>query len=451
MKTNTPRAHLAPSEVHAALGRHMLVDGYDLVLDLDKSQGRRFYDTRHDRWYLDLFSCFATLPVGINHPAMREPGFVEKLTRAAIVNPTNSDIYTVEMAEFVETFGRLAMPEYLPHLFLVAGGTLGVENALKAAFDWKVRQNFRRGAREERGHQVIHFRESFHGRSGYTLSLTNTADPRKYEYFPRFDWPRIPAPRLRFPIDAAEIERVRRAEEESLAAIAAAFRERGDDIACILIEPIQAEGGDHHFRAEFLRALRDLAHEHQALLIFDEVQTGMGLTGRMWAHQHFDVRPDLLAFGKKTQVCGMMGGGLLDQEPENVFRVTSRINSTWGGNLVDMVRCQRYLEIMEEEKLVENAAQVGAHLRAALERLQGSRPELLSNARGRGLMCAIDLPDGATRDAVTDRAYELGVIILPCGTRSLRFRPPLDITAAEVDEGVDTLARAIDQVGAKSA
>jgi L-lysine 6-transaminase len=452
MKDSRPRApRLAPSDVHASLGRHMLVDGYDIVLDLEKSQGRRFYDARHDRWYLDLFSCFATMPLGLNHPGMKEPRFLEKLMRAALTNPTNSDVYTLEMAEFVEAFGRLAMPEYLPHLFLIAGGAMGVENALKAAFDWKVRQNFRRGIREEKGHQVIHFRESFHGRSGYTLSLTNTADPRKYQYFPKFDWPRIDTPKLRFPVDAAEIERVSRAEKEALAAIKAAFAERRDDIACILIEPIQAEGGDNHFRVEFLRALRDVAHENRALLVFDEVQTGMGITGRMWTHQHFDVRPDLLAFGKKTQVCGMMGGGLVDEESENVFRVPSRINSTWGGNLVDMVRCQRYLEIMEEEKLVENAARVGEHLKQLLDGLQASRPDLLSNARGRGLMCAIDFPDGATRDAVADQAYELGVIILPCGTRSLRFRPPLDITAAEVDEALALVAKAMDRAVARTA
>src|SRR5436309_7485095 len=339
-----------------------------------------------------MFSFFATLPVSLNHPGMREPGFLARLERAALANPTNSDIYTIELAEFVETFGRLAMPDYLPHLFLVAGGALGVENALKAAFDWKVRRNFRKGSREEKGHQVLHFREAFHGRSGYTLSVTNTADPKKHQYFPKFDWPRVSNPKLRFPVDAAEVERVRRAEAESIAQIKSAFRERRDDIACILIEPIQAEGGDNHFRPEFLRALRDLAHENDALLVFDEVQTGMGITGRMWAHQHHDIRPDLLAFGKKTQVCGMMAGGRLDEEPENVYRVSSRINSTWGGNLVDMVRCQRYLEIMAEERLVERAGTTGRHLERALENLQAERPEHLSGARAQGLMVQIVAP-----------------------------------------------------------
>jgi L-lysine 6-transaminase len=367
------------------------------------------------------------------------------------VNPANSDIYTVELAEFVETFGRRAMPDYLPHLFLIAGGALGVENALKAAFDWKVRRNFRRGVRGERGHQVLHFRQAFHGRSGYTLSLTNTADPRKYEYFPKFDWPRMPNPKLRFPLSPAEIERVAREEAITIDLIQNAFVERRDDIACILIEPIQAEGGDNHFRPEFLRALRDLCYENDALLAFDEVQTGMGLTGRMWAHQHDDVRPDLLAFGKKVQVCGMMAGPRLDLEPENVFKVSSRINSTWGGSLVDMVRSQRFLEIMEEERLVENAATVGQHLRHGLETLAAERPERLSNARGRGLMCAIDLPDGDARTAVVDRCFELGMMILPCGERGIRFRPPLDVTAAEVDEALGLLRRAVDETGRRAA
>ena len=450
MKTGS-QTRITPAQVHEVLARHILADGYDLVLDLEKSSGRHLHDAKSGRWYLDMFSFFATLPVGLNHPGMREPGFLARLERAALANPANSDIYTIELAEFVETFGRLAMPDYLPHLFLVAGGALGVENALKAAFDWKVRRNFRKGSREEKGHQVLHFREAFHGRSGYTLSVTNTADPKKHQYFPKFDWPRVSNPKLRFPVDAAEVERVRRAEAESIAEIQSAFRERRDDIACILIEPIQAEGGDNHFRPEFLRALRDLAHENDALLVFDEVQTGMGITGRMWAHQHHDIRPDLLAFGKKTQVCGMMAGGRLDEEPENVFRVSSRINSTWGGNLVDMVRCQRYLEIMAEERLVERAAATGRHLQRALENLQAERPEHLSHARAQGLMGAIDFPDGPARDAVADKAFELGMIILPCGTQSLRFRPPLDTTEAEIDEAIGILGRAIDMSAVKSA
>jgi L-lysine 6-transaminase len=442
--TTLRSAAISPATVHETLARHLLADGYDLVLDLSKSRGRRLHDAKSGRTYLDMFSCFATMPLGHNHPKLLEPEFLAKLQRAALANPSNSDVFTVELAEFVDTWARLAMPEYLPHLFLVAGGTLGVENALKAAFDWKVRQNFRKGTAQEKGHQVVHFREAFHGRSGYALSMTNTADPRKHQYFPKFDWPRIDNPKLRFPVTPLEGERVERAEAESIAQIKQAFAERKDDIACILIEPIQGEGGDNHFRPEFLRTLRDLAHENAALFAFDEVQTGVGITGRMWAHQHDDIRPDLLAFGKKSQVCGMMAGPKIDEEPENVFRVKSRINSTWGGNLVDMVRSQRYLEIIAEDRLVERAASTGAHLLRGLEQLAAERPQATSNPRGRGLMCAIDFRDPATRDAVTRRAYEFGMIILPCGVQGVRFRPPLDVTTEEIDEALGILRRALE-------
>jgi L-lysine 6-transaminase len=438
----TPK--IAPAKVHETLGRHMLADGYDMVLDLEKSQGRRLHDSRTGRDYLDLFSFFATLPIGFNHPKMKDPEFLAMLTRAALVNPTNSDIYSTEFAAFVEVFGRVAMRPYLPHAFFVAGGALGVENALKAAMDWKVRQNFRKGIMEEKGHQILHFREAFHGRSGYTVSMTNTADPKKYQYFAKFDWPRVSNPHLRFPVDAAELERVQKAETVTLAEIRKAFAERPNDIAAILLEPIQAEGGDHHFRTEFLAALKAVAHEHDALLIFDEVQTGVGLTGRFWAHEALGVQPDLVAFGKKMQVCGMLGGGRLDDEPDNVFKVSSRINSTWGGNLVDMVRSMRYLEIIEEERLVENAATVGAHLLSKLHAMQAEMPDLLSNARGRGLMCAIDFPDTETRNRVADRAYDLGLIVLGCGHNSLRFRPPLDITTAEIDEALTLIRKAVE-------
>ena len=436
---------IAPAEVHATLARHMLADGYDMVLDLDKSHGRRIHDSRSGREYLDLFSFFATLPIGFNHPKMKDAEFLAKLTRAALVNPTNSDIYSTEFAEFIEVFGRVAMRSYLPHSFFVAGGALGVENALKAAMDWKVRQNHRKGIMGEKGTQILHFRDAFHGRTGYTVSMTNTADPRKYQYFAKFDWPRVTPPYLNYPVTPAERERVQKAEAATLTEIRRAFAERKDEIAAILIEPIQAEGGDHHFRPEFMAALKAIAHEHEALLIFDEVQTGVGLTGTFWAHEGLGTQPDLVAFGKKMQVCGFLGGGKLEQEPENVFKVSSRINSTWGGNLVDMVRCQRYLEIIEEEKLVENAATVGAHLLAQLEAMQRELPDVLSNARGRGLMCAIDLPDTALRNAVADKAYDMGMVILGCGHHSLRFRPPLDITTAEIDEAMAILAKAISE------
>ena len=251
--------------------------------------------------------------------------------QAAVNKPSNSDVYSVPMARFVDTFARVLGDPALPHLFFVDGGALAVENALKVAFDWKSRLNESRGVDPELGTKVLHLRGAFHGRSGYTLSLTNT-DPNKVARFPKFDWPRIDAPYIR---PGADMDAV---EAESLRQARAAFEANPHDIACFIAEPIQGEGGDRHFRPQFFAAMRELCDEFDALLIFDEVQTGCGMTGTAWAYQQLGVAPDVVAFGKKTQVCGVMAGGRVDEVADNVFAVSSRINSTWGGNLVDMVR-----------------------------------------------------------------------------------------------------------------
>jgi L-lysine 6-transaminase len=379
----------------------------------------------------------------MNHPGMKTPEFTARLLRSALHNPSNSDVYTVEMAEFVETFATHAMPAHLPHLFLVAGGTLGVENALKAAFDWKVRKNFARGYREERGHQVLHFEQAFHGRSGYTLSLTNTTDPRKTAYFPKFDWPRVLNPKVKFPMQEDNLKDVKAREALSIAQMRTAFEQNKDDIAAIILEPIQGEGGDNHFRTEFFQELRRIADEYEAMLIFDEVQAGLGLTGKMWSHEHYGIKPDMVAFGKKTQVCGFICGPRIDEIQDNVFHVSSRLNSTWGGTLVDMVRSARYLEIMAEEKLLQNAATRGAELLAGLESIQREFPGHVSNARGKGLMCAFDLVTGELRDKVTGKAYEEGMVVLGSGINSIRFRPPLMISKESLAEGLEKLRTSI--------
>ena len=435
---------IAPNEVHTTLAKHMLVDGFDLIIDLKRSQGAYVYDSRYNKRYLDFFTFFASGSVGLNHPKLTSPEFLEKLGYVAVNKVSNSDAYTVEMAEFVETFGRIAKPEYLPYVFFVDGGALAVENALKTAFDWKVRKNFIKGYTEERGRQVIHFRRAFHGRSGYTLSMTNT-DPTKTNYFPKFRWPRIHNPAIEFPLRKENLAHVQKAEAVALQQIKQAIINNPDDIAALIIEPIQCEGGDNHFRKEFFTQLRTICDESDILLVFDEVQTGVGITGKMWAHEHF-VKPDLMVFGKKTQICGFLCSRRIDDVLENVFHKSSRINSTFGGNLVDMVRFQRILEIINEEKLVENAATVGTHLLAKLEGLQDEFPGLVSNARGRGLLCAVDLDTAQSRDQLRSKSYDDGLILIGCGDRAIRFRPPLNITKLEIDEGIRIIRQALVEI-----
>jgi len=420
-----------------------LTEGFDMILDLDRSEGSWFVDQRNGDRYLDFFSMYASMAVGYNHPALVAAR--DELGRAAVNKPSNSDIYTLAMAEFVETFSRVGIPGYLPHAFFIEGGALAVENALKAAFDWKTKKNRRNGDGHKPAGKVIHFRQAFHGRSGYTLSMTNTFDARKTRYFPRFGWPQIINPKITFPLNDENLEQVRTLEIRALSAIEETLDEEGPEIAAIIIEPIQGEGGDNHFRSGFLQALRGICDAHDVLLIFDEVQTGAGLTGKFWAHEHFGVQPDILSFGKKIQVCGILASGRLDEIENNVFREKSRISSTFGGNLLDMVRCNYILQIIEEENLVENARIQGDILLSGICKLAEEFPRLVSNPRGRGLMCAFDAPDSRIRDRIVQAIVQEKVLIVGCGIQGIRFRPHLIVKEDEIQLGLDTIRRVLNR------
>ena len=433
-------ALVTPANVHETLNRWLLADGLAVVCDLEKSQGAYLHDALSDRDYLDFFSFFAARPLGFNHPKMRSPAFVDYLGRIALHKPSNCDLYTVEYARFVETFATVALGRDFRHVFFIEGGSPAVENALKAAFDWKVRKNIAAG-RGIKGSKVISFKEAFHGRTGYALSITDSADKRKSEYFPRFAWPRVINPKMRFPFDAAALAETVALEEQAVAAINAAIDQEPDEVAAIIIEPIQGEGGDNYFRSEFLRTLREICDERECLLIFDEIQTGFGATGKWWDWQNHGVKPDLMVFGKKTQVCGFAATDRLD-EVDSVFKVASRISSTFEGNLVDMVRSERVIEIIVEDKLLDNAVTIGKYLLKLLREQATQRAEV-ANVRGRGLWAAFDLPTTDDRDRLIKACFDEELLVIPCGLRSIRLRPALDIGADAVGRAVAQLEAAI--------
>ena len=427
-------------DVRATLGKHILADGYEPIMYMKKSHGSWLVDERDGSEYLDMFSMFASGAVGYNHPDILAGK--DRLAAAALYKPTLSDIYNVQYAEFVEAFSNTAIPEYLPHTFFIEGGALGVENALKVAFDWKVRKNMENG-KGEKGGKIIHFKQAFHGRTGYTLSLTNTTDPRKTMYFPKFDWPRIDIPKLSFPITDIVLENVEKNEKIAIDQIKSAISNNPDDIAALIIEPIQGEGGDNHFRDDFFVALRQLCDENEMLFIMDEVQTGIGITGKWWAHQHNSVKPDIISFGKKTQVCGLLAGKRVEEVDKNVFSESSRINSTFGGNLADMVRFHIILEIIEKENLIENAKNMGAVLKKELQFLSEEFPAYVTNPRGLGLFAAFDLPSQTERDKVIDGLLKNKLLMLPSGDDAIRFRPHLNVTLEDLKTSIDIIKSTI--------
>ena len=438
---------VSPEQVQETLSKHILADGYDLTFDMEKSNGVHIYDSKHRRTLLDFFTCFASVPLGYNHPKMvHDEEFKKNLMLAALTNPSNSDIYTTQYAQFVQTFSRVGIPEYLPHAFFIAGGALAIENALKVAMDYKVQKNFKKGYTKEHGLKVLHFENAFHGRTGYTLSLTNTV-PDKTKWFAKFDWPRVSVPSIKFPLTKESLEDLINRENISLAQIHQAFLDNKDDICAIIIEPIQSEGGDNHVRQEFLEQLRVIADENDCFLIYDEVQTGVGLSGKFWAHEHFGehARPDIVAFGKKMQVCGILVGNKVDEIETNVFKVPSRINSTWGGNLVDMVRSSRILEIIEEDKLLDKAAHSGSYLQNQLFKI-AEKSDKISNIRGKGLITAFDFPTKDMRNHFVTKGMEQGVMFLGCGEKTIRFRPALIIGEEHIDTGLDVLENIVNKL-----
>ncbi len=427
---------IKPQQVFDTVSRVMPVFGQPFVLDLEQSHGCYVHDSIGKRDILDFFSYFATNALGHNHPKIKADADLNReLLLAAQSNPSNSDFYTTQYANFIATFRSVAMPPEFKYAFFISGGTLAVENGLKVAMDWKIRKNKAKGKKES-GMQVLHFREAFHGRSGYTLSLTNTK-PVDINNFTKFEWPRIDNPKIHFPLNEKNTEKVRGDEERALEQIKQYISKEGDQICAVIIEPIQSEGGDNHFRKEFFKELRRLCDEHEMMLIFDEVQTGIGLTGKFWAYQHFDVVPDILCFGKKMCVCGIISTGRVDEVPDNCFTVEGRINSTWGGSLADMVHGTKVLRIIDEDGLVHNAAKQGEYLLEKLKKLE--EVAHISNVRGRGLQCAFDMETGKERGQLIKKALEKDLLLLGAGERSIRFRPALIIQQKEIDEGMEIL------------
>ena len=437
--------HTIENNVKEILGKHLLADGLDMVMDFEKSHGSNIVDRLTRKEYLDMFSMFASAAVGYNHPYIVQ--HQDWLGKHATYKPTLSDVYMQEYADFLEVFERVVIPEELQYCFFIEGGALAVENALKTAFDWKTRKNWQQGSKTEAS-MVIHFQQAFHGRSGYTLSLTNTADPRKHQYFPKFDWPRVINPKLHFPVTEENLAVTIEQEGKALLHIQEAILANPYKVACIIIEPIQAEGGDNHFRTEFFQELRRICDENEILLIFDEVQTGIGITGKMFAFQHIGVVPDIVSFGKKTQVCGILASkDKLNEVEHHVFKESSRINSTFGGNFIDMLRLKLILEIIENENLLDNARKQGEFLMEGLIQLQNRYPDYLSNARGVGLMCAIDFPSKELRNKIQQQLFtDENILILPCGEKSLRFRPHLNVQESELNRALSAINSIISKI-----
>lgn len=426
--------------------------------DLWHSHGTYLRDISGEE-FLDLCGFLGTAPLSFDHPDLRDKTFLEQLGKAGFYRPSLSDFWPEVFAGFIEDFRQTAVPPYMNYLYFIEGGALAVENALKTAFDWKVKKNIANGSLKFPVSEkilpetcIIGFNYAFHGRSGYTLSLTKTSDPRKYQYYPRFDWFCVDPPVERYDNlgTIVNLEEISRQTIQALSLLNEYLENHADSVAAIIIEPIQCEGGDRHIPVSFFKDLKTLTDQYGCLLIYDEVQTGFGSTGKMWAHEHFgkNAIPDLLSFAKKAQTSGIMASATkLDEIKDHVFSDSeagkSRINSTWGGNLVDMLRCKQILKAIGSGHLLKNAEEIGEYFLNGLRDLCKQFSDLIENPRGRGMVLAVDAISPYTKKSLWDAFYHEKLLCLTCGIKTVRFRPHLDLKKTDVNEALKRMANAL--------
>ena len=411
-----------------------LVDSYPVMWDLTRSKGSWLWNASEGCSYLDFHCGYGSNPLGHNHD-----GLIEAMTRSPMGvsafwnKPACGDFYTEELLEFVETFQTEMIPRKMQTapLFFIDGGAAANDNAIKVAQDYKVQRTG-----NPKATKIAGLTDAFHGRSPGSLSLTNT-DPHKTKLFAKFEgWPRIPT-----------TDGTPEADEALLAHLSQAFEEGNDEIAGVMVEPIQCEGGDNHLTARVLQGIQALCRQHDALFMLDEVQTGFWTTGARWCFQHFDLTPDVVTFGKKSQQCGIWGGPKVAAFKDGCMHQSGRISSTWSGNLVDMIRSTHIMRIIKDDGLAGNAIVRGKQFVDVMQIFGEKYPQHISNVRGRGLIIAFDATDTKKRNLILQKLYsEEKFIGLACGDRTVRFRPNVNVYGYDMDIALGRIENVLNKI-----
>ena len=428
-------------------GRHQRVQDARTVhvyQDAIRSRGNYLVDV-DGNILLDLYGHIAALPLGYNHPDLLAAWSSGRFAWCAGYRPALGIAPPEQWVDLVEGAIMGIAPKGLDRLVTVTTGSEAIENAIKAAFIWHAGR--RRGGASPSAEEasasmlnrqpltndisVLSFEGAFHGRSLGALSATRSKPIHKLD-IPAFDWPVAPFPALRFPLEAHAEENAA-AEAASLHVVEAALAV--GQVAAVLVEPIQGEGGDRHASPSFFHALRALCTKFGAAFIVDEVQTGGGATGRMWAHEAWALPspPDIVTFSKKMQV----GGYYLRAEfmPDQPYRIFN----TFLGDPLRAAQLEVILEVIRRDGLLAQVTRVGAALLAGLNGLADAFPNIYSQARGVGTFAAIDVCDAPTRERIIHQARQRGLELGGSGERSIRFRPGLILAERHVDEAMAIL------------
>ena len=375
---------------------------HDIHLNLHKSQGSYVFDDNTDRSYLDFFGMYASLPLGYNHEVFDEE-FHREMREVSTLKVTNCEFDSDIKDRFVQNFYEFAGDDRYNQFHFTCTGSLAVECACKLTLDSTGKD------------VIVSLANSFHGIHGYGNFTTSKFCPVKsrLDGFPDLQWPKVH--------NISELE----------------FQISKGNVGGILVEPIQATFGDNHLDKSYLRQIADIANVNKIPLIFDEIQTGFGTTGKPWYYQHTDVVPDMVVFGKKSQVCGVMTTPNIPFEENGV----NKLSVTFDGDLVDMLRSIYIMKAYKKNNLLKNAERQGKRIIKEL-----SKNKSLEKTRGVGLLIAFDLSSREHRDNFVAKLRESGMICNPTGEKSVRLRPNLSVTDKEVEHALKIIRRTSQEI-----
>jgi L-lysine 6-transaminase len=428
------------AQMLSELGKYVIATPYPFVLDLAKCEGM-WLQTMDGQRLFDWAGYYGSKLIGHNHPGLYDPGYVSRLVVAANNKVANPDFLTAECLEYYRMLHRLG-PEIMKRegkleVYAVNSGAEAVENMMKYLVA-KFNQRKQVEGKMVSHRRFLYFDKAFHGRTVFALGVTQTTDPiatRDFHGLTSTGNIKLPFPA--YSSESTDSENLRHALR-ALEQVESALSLMADEIVGIIIEPIQGAGGHRVAVREFFQGLSELAHKFGVYLAFDEVQTGLGATGKMWGIDHFDLphSPMAIATGKKFGT-----GVVYMKEPLDDIGI---LDSTWGGTLADMVRVVREVEIVEKEGLIERARENGKLLADGLSRVVKQFHPITSNVRGLGLYQGFSLDSARRKSNLIEIATEeFGLLLLGAGSRSIRTRPNLSVTREEIEEFLDLLTQSL--------
>ncbi|KAF1961281.1 4-aminobutyrate aminotransferase [Byssothecium circinans] len=416
------------------LGKVFDTRSLNMMVDYGRSYGNYIADL-DGNVLLDVYAQIASIPVGYNNPTLQLAATSPEMASAIINRPALGNFPQHDWADILETGILSVAPKGLGQVFTGQSGSDANELAYKAAFMWK-RQQQRGGydvdfteheisssmnnqAPGAPALSILSFKSGFHGRLFGSLSTTRSKPIHKLD-IPAFDWPQAPFPSLKYPLDQFSAENAAE-EQRCLDEAEHLITSWHLPPAAAIIEPIQSEGGDNHASASYFNKLRELCKKHNILFIVDEVQTGVGATGKFWAHEHWGLQtpPDMVTFSKKAQTAGYYYGNneLRPNKPYRQF-------NTWMGDPARAILFRAIIQEINRLDLVRNTATTGTYLYDGLQSLAEQYPNEIQNLRGKGQGTFIAW-DSPRRDAVLKSAKGVGINVGGSGERAVRLRPML--------------------------